>query len=423
MKAVGIHVFAGGFTAGVQSYFDVDTHLEKHGFGLETAAAMCNVNIHNGDWPSVEADFAFGNPRCTGFSTITSGYDETVRGPNAACTVDIHQFMDYCLGMSYPIFIWESVQQAVTTGKPLVDFCAKKAIAEGYRVAHVLVNAASLGNAQNRRRYFFVAYKRGKNFNCSAPQLPEYSPSLYDAIWHLRNEEPDDCVRLTTDEKYCLPSLPNGWDLNALADYDFDSLPVKFQDAWLVRNSDMPFSMHCVKRLNWKTPCPTIHSSAGRFIHPDHDRGLSVKEIATIMGWPRTPIADNANDAVAQIAKGVCPCVGEWIALQARYCLENVWGDQDYESTFNARDGVFEGSDCNGADEKTFNFTHYVQTQARDFSHERIQFRGFNVDPSTGRRIRAWKDVAESRQQRTILQRLGRKTTQPRQDSFDECET
>lgn len=393
MKAVGIHVFAGGFSVGVQNYFNVDTHLEKHGFGIETAAKMCNVEVINGEWPHVEADFAFGNPRCTGFSTITAGYDEHVRGPNAACTIDIHQFMDYCLGR-YPIFVWESVQQAMSTGRPLVDYCAKRAVEAGYRVAHVLVNAASLGNAQQRKRYFFVAYEKSKNFNVVPPELPEYSPTLYDAIWHMRDQTDMQLTRLTEEELSVLEYLPNGWDLNAFAQYNFDLLPDRYKDAWLLRNSDMPFSMHCVKRLNWARPSPTIFSSAGRFIHPDHNRGLSHEEIAAIMGLPMVPLS---RDPVAETAKGVCPCVGEWLALQARYYLENAWGDQDYESSWDPKQNIFVGGDCNGAAEKTFDLTHYVQTKERDFTDVGIRYRRHNVDPSTGKLIRSWSAVAESR--------------------------
>jgi len=114
MKAVGCHVFAGGFTMGVKRVFDVECQLESHGFGKETCEAVAKVpfvNRPDANWPDVEAQFLYGNPRCTGFSCITSGYDEDTHGPWAKQTEDIHQLCNYAAGR-YDIIIWESVQQA-----------------------------------------------------------------------------------------------------------------------------------------------------------------------------------------------------------------------------------------------------------------------------------------------------------------------
>ena len=96
---VGIHVFAGGFTLGVQEVMNVETQLEAHGpFGQASAEQIVKVEWINdkaANWPDVTADFAFGNPRCTGFSTITAGYDEGTHGAWAKQTCDIHQLCEY----------------------------------------------------------------------------------------------------------------------------------------------------------------------------------------------------------------------------------------------------------------------------------------------------------------------------------------
>jgi site-specific DNA-cytosine methylase len=416
MKAVGIHVFAGGFSYGVQRVADVTDHLEVHGFGLETAKAMCNVNIHNSpaeDWPDITADFAFGNPRCTGFSTVTAGYDDKTHGPFAACTRDIWEFMNYCTGR-YPIFAWESVQQAYSTGKPLIDMLVEKVAAQGYRVAHLFVNAASLGNAQYRKRYFFVAYDKSKNFNIAPMTLPQYAPTLYDAIWHMRDRTDMTLTKLTESEQACLPRLPNGWDLNMLAEYDSDNLPERYRDTWLMRNSAMPFSMHCVKRLSWQRPCPTIFSSAGRFIHPEHNRGLTHEELATIMGLPIVPLG---NDPVAQIAKGVCPCVGEWLAEQAIHYTNDAWGAEDWEASY--KDG-WKTAQADGKTEKIFNLTSYLQPLQRDFSDETLPKYRFNVDPHTGELIRPWAAVGKSHRRNSGTTRLRSKVDVDYSDLADE---
>lgn len=370
MKAVGIHVFAGGFTMGVKEVTPVECQLEVHGFGMETAEQVAKVPVINCEakkWPIMKGEFAYGNPRCTGFSTITSGYDANTHGAFAKQTCDIQELCEYSAG-KFDIVVWESVQQAYTTGRPLLDWAIKTHFApKHYRIAHVFINAASFGNAQQRKRYFFVAYRDDRNFNIVPPTISPWKPVMYDAIWKLRhrktNEMPskteydfDSYVKLTPNEKLCLPELPNGWGLNMMGRFLIDKMPPDFQKIWRLRASDMPFSLHCLNRVNWCTPSPTLHSSANRMVHPEHDRPLTVGEIATIMGWPGIPIG---AAPVPQIAKGIVPAVGKWLAEQAQLYLNNHWGKEDWESSYDAINSEWKGGDANGALEKTFDLTTY----------------------------------------------------------------
>jgi hypothetical protein len=308
MKAIGIDSFE-GLEVGVKEYFEIDSR----------------------------ADFAFGKPS------------------------DIDEFMQRCLG-EFEIFTWESDQSKLAKGKSLVQVCKE----HGYRVAHVLINVATFGICQRRRSYFFVAYKSGKNFNCSAPELPEFSPTVYDAIYHLKDSELIGAEKLSQEEQDCLPYLCHGWDLQTLVDYSCDDAPSKLRGS-LIRP---------IKRINWTLSCPDTRSTI--LIHPDKNRTLTHEEL--------------------KVLDDVYPPVAEWLALQVRYYLADSWGDKDYESTFDSKENKFIGRDCPAADEKVFDFTNYVQTKMRD--HERFQLNRFNVDSSTGRRIRAWEDIAKSRQQR-----------------------
>jgi site-specific DNA-cytosine methylase len=371
--AVGIHVFAGGFTMGVKKVMNCETQLEKHGFGIETAEEVAKVQVINGEWPDVPAQMAFGNPRCTGFSTITSGYDETAHGPWSKQTCDIHELCSYAAG-KYDIVIWESVQQAYTTGKPLLDYLISEYFApRNYRVAHVFINAASFSNAQQRKRYFFVAYRDDRNFNITPPVIDPYYATLYDAIWEDRNRETRevrfsasdeydrDCyIKLTDNEKACVPYLPTGWGLNTLARFRYQFLPDKMKYVWDTRVSDMPFSLHCISRTNWLRPCPTLHSSATRYIHPTHDRPLTVGELAAVMGWDDIP---RGRMPVPQLAKGVVPAVGEWLAQQAADYLDGKWAGDDWESSYDPHDCEWKGRSVNGAREKVFDLTRYVGSQ------------------------------------------------------------
>ena len=46
------------------------------------------------------------------------------------------------------------------------------------------------------------------------------------------------------------------------------------------------------------------------------------------MGWSVCPVG---NSPVAQMAKGIIPCIGEWIANAAKQCLQSHWGTDDWE--------------------------------------------------------------------------------------------
>lgn len=392
---------------GVQRVMEVEAQLETHNFGLETARAVCGVeciNEESAKWPDSDAAFMYGNPRCTGFSTITSGYDENAHGAWSKPTIDIHQLCEYAAGRA-DIVVWESVQQAMKTGKPLLDYLRDEIFApKGYRVAHVLLNAASFGNAQQRKRYFFVAYRDDRNFNITPPTISPYYPVLYDAIYDDRDRETREIEHpgsadydrntynyLTPDEKHCVPNLPNGWNLNTLARYGYDGLSEHLKEKWDLRASEMPFSLHCILRLNWLRPSPTLHSSCCRFIHPDHNRPLTVGELSTIMGWDDIPLGPHPW---AQIAKGIAPSAGEWLANQAVAYLDNEWGSDDFESSYDPALSEWVGRDTTGEREKTFDLTKYCGYQ---FDMERYacapQSHRFNICPRTGRPIRPWKEI------------------------------
>lgn len=376
--AVGIHVFAGGFTLGVQKEFNVECQLEAHGpFGERTAREIAGVDWLNrpaGDWPHVDAQFAFGNPRCTGFSTITAGYGEDAHGAWSKPTADIHQLCEYAVGR-YDAIIWESVQGAMKTGRPLLDYLRDDIFKpKHYRIAHILLNGAAFGNSQQRKRYFFVAYRDDKNFNIVPPDISPYYNVNYDAIWDMRHVKgnprktndgdgwaADDYLKLTDNETLCVPHLPNGWCLNTMGRYMRDRLPDKFKFMWDARLSDMPFSMHCIHRMNWLRPTPTLHSSCGRFIHPSRDRPITAGEMSAIMGWgDKIPLG---NNPAAELAKGIVPQAGTWLAQQVVRYLDNYWGDEDWESSFNPMASTWEGRDTTGELEKVFDLTKYVGYQ------------------------------------------------------------
>lgn len=381
-RAVGAHVFAGGFTRGVQQHgdFNVEEQLEIHDLGRDTVERKLGVRVVRAerweDWPRRQCDLLYGNPRCTGFSCVTSGCGDNSHGPWSRQTKDAHDIMKYTvsLGDDAPAVVcWESVQQAYSVGKPLLDYMLEEYLAPmGYRVAHLFINAGSFGNAQQRRRYFMVAYRGHGNFNVSLPELPQYKTTLRNAIEHLesaqtrlfdmRDEEyePDaslDLPWLGGEWREMLKLLPTGFSFNTFAKYHTDKLPPLMREKWEDRSSELPFSMHCPYRLAYDVACPTLWGSC-QYVHPKFDRLLTIRELSIIMGWDGyTPIGPKP---IPQIVKGIVPAVGCWLAEQARLYLDGAWdGADDYASKYNAKTRVFEEA-LHTDREKVFNLTDYA---------------------------------------------------------------
>ncbi len=382
MKALGIHVFAGGFTQGVRRVAEVTAQFETHNFGLETVRAMGIPTVNTETWEGwldhkeyyEGCNFCFGNPRCTGFSCITSGLGPELHGPWSNQTQDVHDLCNFAVKADIDLIIWESVQQAFSVGRPMLDYLRDELfVPNGYRIAHLFINAASFNNAQSRRRYFFVAYRGKKNFNVTAPTFKKYHATIGDIIGHLekRKTKPmkgrdtkytGNCfMDLTPDEWNVVPIMPEGMCLNRLAGTmteELGAVSKKYYDVWHERRSDMPFSLHCISRPRWDGRMPTIHSSTSRIIHPHLDRPLTIKEIALLMGWENIPVGPAP---VPQIAKGVVPAIGEWLAQMVKLYLANEWGKEDYETKYNHHNGMWEGRACEPCQvEKTINMTHFA---------------------------------------------------------------
>ena len=376
MKALGCHVFAGGFTMGVKQVCQVDAQLEVHGLGQETVESMGvdfimgnNQDAWDDDvWEPMEADFLFGNPRCTGFSCLTGKHGPSVHGAWSEPTKDIHQFMHYGIRNNIPVICWESVQQAWSVGRPLLDHIRDTmCIPNGYRIAHLFINAATFGNAQHRKRYFFVAYKSDKNFNIVPPQVVPQHATVWDKIECLQDlkvemkkhpRQPDHHWHSPRSE--IIQHIPQGYDLNKIGHKCpeiLEKVPY-FHDLWENRTSDLPFSLHSLCRLSKDGYMPVISGSSHRYVHPLLDRTLTIRECARLMGWPDdiTPIGDNP---FGQIGKGICPEIGVWLAEQVKLYHEDHWKEQDWESSYDDKKGEWVGRHDPGQ-EKIFNLTRYA---------------------------------------------------------------
>lgn len=165
--AVDVHGFGGGFTLGaVQAGWELSAKMSRvAGFGVYNTLANRHLLGDNWDsvasppeqWEVVPANFVFGNPPCSGFSTLSP---KAFRGTDSAINDYMWELVTYAGRVAPEIVAWESVQQTFRQGLELMrQLHAKLEEMSGheYHLTHVLHNNLSHGGTSMRRRYFWVA--------------------------------------------------------------------------------------------------------------------------------------------------------------------------------------------------------------------------------------------------------------------------
>jgi site-specific DNA-cytosine methylase len=361
--------FAGGFTLGaVQAGFELQAKWElppKPGFGSTNCLAnrhllghKWEVEISAGDWEPFYADAVFGNPPCSGWSLLSR---KDFRGRGSPVEGCMWKFIGGVARVRPQIAIMESVAQAYRQGSDLMrDLHAKleAETGEDWQLTHVLHNAASVGGAAIRRRYFMVVSR--VPFGIEAPNVAKV-PTLDDVIGDLENlartwrAQPYRCPpswwarerrsdSYTVDGHQCrdtplfrraldlmrgVPWLPKEHMSQVCRKYyeTHGRLPESWQatEAKVVAND---FQMGYNQMIRWRGDRVSRVITGGGpdlVLHPHLDRLLTHREVARIMGFPDTWLIDPIRRAPGlQLTwgKGIPVDCGRWIAGWARAAIE-----------------------------------------------------------------------------------------------------
>lgn len=312
--AVGCHIFAGGFTAGVRRYFDVLAHLETSDYGVATAQAnFKGLPVHTDirRWPLRElrargVDFVYSNPPCAAWSSAgmsTSAKWET--DPRVDCA---RQSFGLLEALRPKVWCWESVTRAFTTGRPLVDQLTAKALGLGYAVTQLFVNAWLLGVPQRRKRFFLVAHQVTLDFRLLDVARPSAAAVIKSCPAEPRPRVPESLRQILRD------TYPGDGLLETFNRLHPEVKRVKGEK---VRGRP-PFLYF---RLPKTGPSYTLTGSSTAF-HPTQDRFLSVPECAALCGYPRDfKVLGSLGQQYAQLAQAVMPPVGAWLAHWVRFGL------------------------------------------------------------------------------------------------------
>ncbi|XBQ17627.1 MAG: DNA cytosine methyltransferase [Oceanicaulis sp.] len=222
-----------------------------------------------------------GCPPCQGFSTL--------RTRNGAVQIAepmndlVYEFVRFAEGLRPQAVMMENVPGLATDER--IEEIKASLEAIGYQCDYKVFNAAEFGAPQRRRRMILIGLQGRK---------PEFA-------------EPSKRRRTVKSVIGALP--PAGKSGDPLHDYEvrrahhvqqiIKSIPV---DGGSRRDLPKALQLKCHKdfdgyrdiygRMAWSKPSPTItggciNPSKGRFLHPEHDRAITLREAAMLQGFPK----------------------------------------------------------------------------------------------------------------------------------------
>ena len=295
--AVGMYIFAGGFTLGVRNHFIVPAHLEDGQFGVKTARhnfPSIHILSDKAKWPMdiirhLDPGLLYGNPPCAPWSIARSGANNSPweDDPRLECA---ETFMTTAMDLGVPIAVWESVAQAYTRGRSFVDEWTHKYLMAGYAVTHQLTDGIMHGMPQRRRRFLFWAHKVEIPFGDPEPSWVTVDQALASV------EEPDwyQPVSALTHELWT-KSLPGQSPFNLLTKGERDAY----------RGQGIP--SYSKKRLRGDAPSNTVAGVAVH-MHPHEARNLANNEVAALCGYPPDfEFQGTPSSILPQMARAVLP--------------------------------------------------------------------------------------------------------------------
>lgn len=298
-------------------------------------------------WSPECADFIFGTPPCSGWSNLnTSKFRSTGRGINSdihECTWALIKYAATCMGSDGlpgpEVIAFESVQQAFTIGRPLMQQyyeylgheTFKRSKTANYHLTHVLMSGASVGSASERRRYFWVAHR--VPFGVGLQRRLTGPVTVQERIDDLREVPTGDWPHVTpTSPKLdliirCVERA--GWEPGmTLRDacfklVDQHRLPREARERWFDSNMCwVNFAGPKVIRPYESAPVIT-GGSRSDFLHYALPRFLTVHELARLMDLPdewNIP-GESIGKAVAWIGKNAPVNSLRWLTYWVRQSL------------------------------------------------------------------------------------------------------
>lgn len=354
LRAIDIFAGAGGLSLGFeQSGFDVPfaVELERHAAETYRQNRCASCSVHVGDVRDVlenieictdlqkrKFDVLIGGPPCQGFS-ISNTKTRNLQNPQNTLLL---KYIDFVYLLKPKFFVIENVAGLESfEGGKYVESVKQDLISAGYYVKHCVLNAADFGVPQVRNRIFIIGsiWDVAEEIITQLLQVKKTKVTVFDAISDL-------------------PIVPNGNSIDELpkrVDVErslyqqallhdsavmFNNLTTKHTDEaisrfkmikqgenllklvekhpHLVQNYKNTANIHrwVYLRLPWAKPSIALNNfRKNMLIHPEQDRGLTVREAARLQSFPDSYIFHGPKwYQQQQVANAVPPMMSYEIA-------------------------------------------------------------------------------------------------------------
>ena len=229
-----------------------------------------------------ELDLLTGCPPCQGFSTLrTKRKDKFDNDPRNEL---IREILRLVRSMRPRAVVVENVPGLANDAR-FLDF-RSGLHRSGYKSDYAVINASDFGVPQRRKRLVLIAL-RDREIPCNWSSYYSEKTTVRDTISNLRP------VGYSGDALHDLPENRTPAMMSRIRATPKDGgsrkdLPLRFQCSCHTRRSGY-FDVY--GRMAWDSVAPTITSgcsnpSKGRFLHPEEDRAITLREAALLQTFP-----------------------------------------------------------------------------------------------------------------------------------------
>lgn len=335
-QAIDLFSGAGGLTQGLkQAGFQVIGAVEYIDKIAESYSLNhCNTKMYNEDISKLdpgfvreevgvevgELDLLAGCPPCQGFSTIGPRFKGVTNDPRNELVYQMSRFAKEFLPKTIMMENVPALAKDYRLQKLVVDLEGL-----GYIINYKVLNTSDFGVPQSRRRMILFASQFDKLEIPEKDQKLQRKLTVRDAISRLEDssdsKDPlhNNTVNYTDKTLNIIKHIPkNGGSRTDLPEelrLECHKKTSGFKDVY--------------GRMSWDKPSPTItggctSASKGRFIHPEKDRAITLREAALLQTFPKNyKFSPNASK------QGVATMIGnalppKFIEFHAREILKHL---------------------------------------------------------------------------------------------------
>lgn len=295
-KAVAVDLFSGcgGLTLGLKrAGFGVSVAVENDSLASRTyranhpSTALIERDIRNVrgaeivDAAGGQVDLIAGCPPCQGFSTM--------RTKNGRIRIDdagnelVFEFLRIVTEIQPAMVMLENVPALATDGR-IAEVVAQFE-ETGLRCTIDVLNAQHFGVPQRRRRMILLASNRFR------PRLAAGSDRTR-TVRGVIGRLPRPCESEDALHNYSVTRSPSVMAIIKHTPKDGGSRKDVPKKHMLACHRAFDGFKDVYGRMSWSQPAPTItggciNPSKGRFLHPEQDRAITLREAAMLQGFPR----------------------------------------------------------------------------------------------------------------------------------------